>query len=214
MATWCKHQFFLTLFCFSCQVWLLAQIPCQYHHWFWSYENFLYKGLTRNPELGNTPVWVLHDIFTLGRVMNTKLGTIVSNEMLLNAANCQGYSFYCFWIIKRKQTGDNITLIPPTRLGLRLQINLRLKPWNIVLLHEGKASLSTAQWNLWVIAQSFGIGSNFSTIRFFMQVLWKKTPKKLNILKKLVLSIRSQVTQATIKLLRKQLTTFCFLYVR
>ena len=204
----------MTLFCFLCQVGLPAQIPCQYHHWFWSYENLLYKGLARNPQLGNTPVWVLHDIFTLGRVMDTKLGTIVSNEMLLNGANCQGYSFYCFWVIKRKQTGDNITLIPPTRLGLRLQINLRLKPWNIVLLHKGKASLSMAQWNLWVIAQSFGIGSNFSTIRFFMQVLWKKNPKKLNILKKLVLSIRSQVTQATIKLLRKQLTTFRFLYVR
>ena len=26
---------FLTFFCFSCQFYLLAQVSCQYHHWFW-----------------------------------------------------------------------------------------------------------------------------------------------------------------------------------
>ena len=34
-------QIFLTLFCFSCQVQLLVQVSCQYHHWFWNYDNFL-----------------------------------------------------------------------------------------------------------------------------------------------------------------------------
>ena len=29
--------------------------------------------------------------------------------MLLNAAKCQGYSFYGFWIIKGKPTGGKIT---------------------------------------------------------------------------------------------------------
>ena len=33
-------KFFLTLFCFSCQVQLLVQVSCQYHHWFWNYDNF------------------------------------------------------------------------------------------------------------------------------------------------------------------------------
>ena len=32
---------FLTLLCFSCQVQLLVQVSCQYHHWFWNYDNFL-----------------------------------------------------------------------------------------------------------------------------------------------------------------------------
>ena len=64
-----------------------------------------YKGLTRNPEIGNTPVWVLPNIWRLGRVMDTKFGTNVSNRMLLNAAKCQGYSFYRFWVIKGKSTG-------------------------------------------------------------------------------------------------------------
>ena len=65
---------------------------------------FFYKGLTRNPEIGNTPVWVLPNIWRLGRVRNTKFGTNVSNKMLLNAAKCQGCSFYRCWVITGKPT--------------------------------------------------------------------------------------------------------------
>ena len=65
----------------------------------------LYKGLTRNPEIENPPVWVLSNIRRLGRVRNTKFGTNVSNKMILNVPKCQGYSFYRFWVIKRKPTG-------------------------------------------------------------------------------------------------------------
>ena len=32
--------------------------------------------------------------------------------MLLNAAKCQGYSLYCFWVIKWKPIGGKITLSP------------------------------------------------------------------------------------------------------
>ena len=66
---------------------------------------FFYKGLTRNREIGNTSVWVLPNIRRLGRVMNTKFGTNVSNRILLNATKCQGYSFYRFWVIKGKPNG-------------------------------------------------------------------------------------------------------------
>ena len=38
--------------------------------------------------------------------------------MLLNAAKCQGYSFYLFWVIRGKPTGGKITP-PPPRLGLK-----------------------------------------------------------------------------------------------
>ena len=65
---------------------------------------FFYKRLTRNPEIGNTPIWVLSNIWRLGQVMDTKLGMNVSNRMLLKAAKCQGYSFYLFWVIKGKPT--------------------------------------------------------------------------------------------------------------
>ena len=37
--------------------------------------------------------------------------------MLLNAANCQGYSFYCLWVTKGKPTGGG-DYLPPPRLGL------------------------------------------------------------------------------------------------
>ena len=56
----------------------------------------IYKGLTRNPETGNTSVCSLPNIWKLKRVTNTTFGTNVSNKKLLNAAKCQGYSFYHF----------------------------------------------------------------------------------------------------------------------
>ena len=51
--------------------------------------------------------------------------------MLLNAAKCQGYSFYCFWVIKGKPTGRGGGQVYPTppRLGLKGG-NLGLKPVN------------------------------------------------------------------------------------
>ena len=57
---------------------------------------FFYKGLTRNPDMENTHVWVSSNIWRLGGVMDTKFDTNVSNRMLLNAVNFQSYSFYCF----------------------------------------------------------------------------------------------------------------------
>ena len=43
-------------------------------------------------------VWVLSNIWRLGQVRDTKFGTDVSNEMLLNYAKCQVCSFYRFWV--------------------------------------------------------------------------------------------------------------------
>ena len=74
-----------------------------------------YKGLTRNPEIGNTPIWVLPNIRRLRRVKNIKFGTNVSNKILPNAAKCQNCSFYGFWAIKGKPMGrgGKITSLPP-----------------------------------------------------------------------------------------------------
>ena len=54
------------------------------------------KRLTKNLEIGNTPIWVLPNIWRMGQVRDTKFGTNISNKMLLNAEKYQGYSFYCF----------------------------------------------------------------------------------------------------------------------
>ena len=81
---------------------------------------FFYKGLTRNLEIGNTPVWVLPNIWRVGRVMDTKFGMNVSNEMLLNAAKFQGYSLYRFWVIQGKPTLGKITPTP-TRIRVKMR---------------------------------------------------------------------------------------------
>ena len=65
---------------------------------------FVYEGMTRNPEIRNTPVWVLPNIWRLSWVSDTKCGTNVSNEQLLNAKKCQSYSFYRFCVIKGTPT--------------------------------------------------------------------------------------------------------------
>ena len=73
---------------------------------------FFYKGLTRNLDIGNTPVWVFPNNWRLGLVKDTKFGTNISNRILLNAAKFQGYNGYRFWVIKRKPTGG-VKLSPP-----------------------------------------------------------------------------------------------------
>ena len=83
---------------------------------------FFYKGLIRNPEIGNTHVWVFPNIWRVGWVMNTKSGTNVSDRMLLNAAKFHGYSFYRFWVIKGKPTGGGglkLLPLPQPKLGLK-----------------------------------------------------------------------------------------------
>ena len=78
-----------------------------FHVNIWSYRVMtisFYKGLTRNPEIRNTPVWVLPNIWRLGLVRNTKFRMKVCNKILLNTAKCQGYSFYRFWVINPLNT--------------------------------------------------------------------------------------------------------------
>ena len=76
---------------------------------------FLYKELTRNPEIENTPVWFLPNIWRLGQVWNTKFCTNVSNKLLVNGAKSHGNTFYSFLFIKRKPTrGD---YLPPNGLS-------------------------------------------------------------------------------------------------
>ena len=73
-----------------------------------SISSLVYKGFTRNPKIRNTPVWVLLNIWRLGRVRDIKVWMNVSNKMLLYAAKCQGCSFCCFWVIKGKPTEGTV----------------------------------------------------------------------------------------------------------
>ena len=64
---------------------------------------FFYKGLSGNRK---QPRLSFAQYLETGTSMDTKFGTNVSNRMLLNTAKFQGYSFYRFWVIKGKPTGE------------------------------------------------------------------------------------------------------------
>ena len=118
--TWSHRQVF-DLFLFFWRICVFS--PVKFSYWFRFYVNIItgsgvltisfYKAFTRNSEIGKNPVGVLPNIWRLGQVNNTKFCTVVSNKMLLNAAKCQGYSFYRFWVIKGKPTGE-CKITPPT----------------------------------------------------------------------------------------------------
>ena len=57
---------------------------------------FVYKELTWNPEIGNTPALILLNIYRLKQVKDAKFSINVSNKKLLNAEKCQDYSIYRF----------------------------------------------------------------------------------------------------------------------
>ena len=84
---------------------------------------FFYKGLTRNPKIGNTLVWLLPNIGRLRQAMDTRFGTNVSNKILLNAGKFQGYSSYRFWVIKGKPTGEGVKFPPPPPPKLGCELN-------------------------------------------------------------------------------------------
>ena len=94
---------------------------------------FFCKGLTRNPEIGNTHVSVFPNIWRLGQVMDNKFGTNVSNRMLLNAAKFQGYSFYRCWVIKGKSTGWVKLPPPPQPTQIRVKVSVPYRSQSIYL---------------------------------------------------------------------------------
>ena len=90
-----QFLFFLRLFCFPCQLQLMVQISGQ------TYDCF-YKGLTRNVEIGDTPVCVLPNIWRLGQVRDTKFSMDVSNEILLDAAKLSRVTAFTVLELLRK----------------------------------------------------------------------------------------------------------------
>ena len=76
-----------------------------------------YKGLARNPEIRNTTIGVLPNIWRLGQVRNTKFGTNVSNKMLLNAAKYRVTAFIISELLKGKPTRGRVKS-PPTQISV------------------------------------------------------------------------------------------------
>ena len=57
---------------------------------------FVCKGRTRNPEIENTSVWVLPNIWRLGQVRDTKFGTNVSNKKVTECCKIAGLQLLLF----------------------------------------------------------------------------------------------------------------------
>ena len=74
--------------------------------------------------------WVLPRIWRLGRVKYLKFHTNVSKKLLLNAAKCQGYSFYCFCVIKRRPTWEE-------KLSILIQIRFNIISWSFLGYTQG-----------------------------------------------------------------------------
>ena len=90
--------------------------------------------LTRNPEIGYTPVWILPNIWRLGRIRDTKVCTNVCNEMLLNATKYQGLQLLV-WVIKWKPTVGKLTN-PLTQIKVNLCFNNKLPKVDSNLLNR------------------------------------------------------------------------------
>ena len=63
------------------------------------------------------------NIWRLGRIRDSTFGMNVSNKMLLNAAKCQAYSIYRFWVITGKPTGGGDYHLSPPKLGVILNLS-------------------------------------------------------------------------------------------
>ena len=65
--------------------------------------NFVYKGLTRNLEYGNTRLWIFPYKWALKQASNMQFGANISNKKLLIAVKVHAYCFYHFWVINGKR---------------------------------------------------------------------------------------------------------------
>ena len=96
--------------------WHFLVSPVKFSYWSKFHVNIItgsgimtilfYKGLTRNPEIRNIPVWVLPKIWGLGKVMGAKFGTNISNRMLLKLQSSRVIAFTVLELLIGNRLGE------------------------------------------------------------------------------------------------------------
>ena len=111
---------FLTLLCFSCQVKLLIKVSVNIITGSGVMTFSFYKGLTRNPEIGNTTVWVLPNIWTLGgklEIPDLALTSLTECYWMLQNAAITAFNVSA--LLRENQQGGN----PPDYLETQIRDN-------------------------------------------------------------------------------------------
>ena len=86
-----------------------------------------YKGLTRYLEIRNTSVWVLHNIWRLGRVRSSNLAQKALTKCYWMLRNTRVTAFTGFWVIKGKLTEG-------IKLPLLFSVVVSLNSWVVIYL--------------------------------------------------------------------------------
>ena len=94
---------------------------------------FVDKGFTKNSEIGKNPVWVLSNIWRLGKIRNTKLSLIknfrntklslIKNYLMLQ--NARFTPFTSYELLRKNQLGGKNTHSPP-RLGFKNRHHIQI----------------------------------------------------------------------------------------
>ena len=105
MLTWRHYQFFLCSFIYFVKFSYWSKFRFNIITGSGCMRIYFYKGLTWNPEIGNTPVWVLPNIWWLEQVRNTKFGMDVYNKMLLMQQNARVTAFTISESLREKNRG-------------------------------------------------------------------------------------------------------------
>ena len=102
-STWYHRQFFWTLSVFLVNFSYWSKVHVNFMTGSRIMTIFLYKGLTKNPKVGNAPVWVLPNIWRLRQVWDIKLGSNVSNEIFWTLHNARITAFTIFELLRENQ---------------------------------------------------------------------------------------------------------------
>ena len=98
---------------------------------------FFCKGLTRNRDIGNTLVWILTNIWTLGWIRDANFTGMSVIKCYWMLQNIRVTALYHFWVIEGKST-VGIKLLPPTQIRVNW-----LSLFRLFFLHFNKVNSIT-----------------------------------------------------------------------